>query len=93
MNDGHLRDSIEYAATDDKVMVGSNLPYALIHQEGGIIKPKNGKYLRFKGRSGNDVFVREVIIPARPYIGVSRVDMEEVRAILSDFLAGALRGK
>ena len=88
-----LRRSIEYAATSDKVMVGSNLPYARIHQKGGTIKPKTGKYLKFKGRGGNDVFVKEVTIPARPYLGVSADDMEEVKATLEDFLAGAFTGK
>ena len=34
-----LRRSVDYAATSDKVMVGSNLPYARIHQKGG----KTGK--------------------------------------------------
>ena len=37
--ESHLKDSIDYAATSDKVMVGSNLPYARIHQLGG----KTGK--------------------------------------------------
>ena len=70
--------SLDYAATNDKVMVGagSNVKYASIHH--------------FGGQAGRG---QKTTIPARPYIGVSRVDMEEVRAILSDFLAGALRGK
>ena len=70
--------SLDYAATNDKVMVGagSNVKYASIHH--------------FGGQAGRG---QKTTIPARPYIGGSRVDMEEVRAILSDFLAGALRGK
>lgn len=71
-----LRRSIEYAATSDKVMVGSNLPYARIHQLGG----KTGKG-------------HKVTMPARPYLGVSSDDMEEVKATLEDFLAGAFTGK
>ena len=89
--ESHLKDSIDYVATPDKVMVGSNLPYARIHQKGGTIKPKKGKYLKFKGIGGNDVFVKEVTIPARSYIGVSAEDMEEVRATVADFLAGAFK--
>lgn len=38
-NNGHLKGSIDKIATPDKVMVGSNLPYARIHQLGG----KTGK--------------------------------------------------
>ena len=70
--------SLDYAATSDKVMVGAG---------------SNVKYAsihHFGGQAGRG---QKTTIPARPYIGVSRVDMEEVRAILSDFLAGALRGK
>lgn len=69
-----LRRSIEYAATPDKVMVGSNLKYARIHQLGG----KTGKG-------------HKVDMPARPYLGVSAEDMEEVRETVADFLKGAFK--
>ena len=88
-----LRDSIDYATTTDKVMVGSNKAYAAIHQFGGTIKPKHAKRLKFKGSGGKDVFVKEVTIPARPFIGVSKEDMQEVKATIGDFLAGAFKGK
>lgn len=86
-----LRKSIDYAATSDKVMVGSNLPYARIHQKGGTIKPKKAKKLVFKGRGGKKVAVDEVTIPARPYLGVSADDMKDVRETISDFLAGTFK--
>ena len=73
-NESHLKDSIDYAATSDKVMVGSNLPYARIHQLGG----KTGKG-------------HKVDMPARPYLGVSEEDMDEVRETMADFLAGAFK--
>lgn len=69
-----LRRSIDYAATPEKVMVGSNLPYARIHQLGG----KTGKG-------------HKVDMPARPYLGVSAEDMEDVRETMADFLAGAFK--
>jgi phage virion morphogenesis protein len=69
-----LRRSVDYAATSDKVMVGSNLPYARIHQKGG----KTGKG-------------HKVDMPARPYLGVSEEDMDEVRETVADFLAGAFK--
>lgn len=69
-----LRRSIDSAATPEKVMVGSNLPYARIHQLGG----KTGKG-------------HKVDMPARPYLGVSKEDMEEVRETMADFLAGAFK--
>ena len=88
MHSGRLRRSIDYAATSDKVMVGSNLAYARIHQKGGEITPKNAKKLVFKDSDGKTVAVDAVTIPARPYLGVSKEDMEDVKATMADFLAG-----
>lgn len=73
-NTARLRKSIDYAATASKVMVGSNVVYARIHQMGG----KAGKG-------------HKLTIPARPYLGVSKEDVEEVKAILADFLAGTFK--
>lgn len=88
-NIGRLRDSIDRVATPDKVMVGSNLAYARIHQEGGTITPKTAKKLVFTGRGGKKVAVDKVTIPARPYLGVSEDDMDDVKAAMTKFLAGA----
>lgn len=68
-----LRASIDYAATPTKVMVGSNVAYARIHQMGG----KTGKG-------------HKVTMPARPYLGVSGEDMEEVKETVSEFIKNAL---
>lgn len=46
--------------------------YAAIHQFGGTIKPKNGKYLTFKGSGSRFVRVKQVIIPARPFMPVNQ---------------------
>lgn len=86
---GRLRDSIDRVATPDKVMVGSTLAYARIHQEGGTITPKTAKKLVFTGRGGKKVAVDKVTIPARPYLGVSEDDMDDVKAAMTNFLAGA----
>lgn len=88
---GRLSKSIDYAATSNKVMVGSNLAYARIHQKGGVITPKKAKRLIFKGSDGQTVSADKVTIPARPYLGVSDEDMEEVKAVMADFLAGAFK--
>lgn len=71
-----LMQSIDYAATADSVMVGSNVVYARIHQMGGQA-----------GRG------HKVTIPVRPYLGVSKADMAEVKRILHEFMASALSGK
>ena len=68
-------------------LVGTNVVYARIHEVGGVIKPKAGKYLRFKTADGFWHTVKEVTIPARPYAApamreekdyISRVIIREV---------------
>lgn len=39
--------------------------YIKVHEFGATIVPKNGKFLRFRGRDGGFVFMRSVTIPAR----------------------------
>lgn len=65
---GTLRDSIRITAIDAKsVTVGSDRAYAAIHQFGGVIKPKAGKYLVFT-IGGKKIFAKKVTIPARPFL-------------------------
>lgn len=40
-----LVNSIAFTTTQDSVIVGTNLRYARIHHEGGIIRPVNARYL------------------------------------------------
>lgn len=91
LDTGRLRSSIDFAATPQKVMVGSSVKYARIHQLGGDIKAKNGKALKFKGKDGKAVLVKKVAMPARPYLGVSKDDMAEVRATVKSYLAGCFK--
>lgn len=90
-NTGDLMKSIDKYATSSKVMVGSNKEYARIHQLGGTVRPKKGKFLKFRGLDGEDVFAKEVTIPARPYLGISDDDREEIVATMTDFLEGAFK--
>jgi phage gpG-like protein len=43
------------------------MPYARIHQLGGVIKAKGGGKLAFPGAGGKMVFRKQVTIPARPF--------------------------
>jgi len=66
-NTGNLKRSITVepkspAAIKDKVQVGSNLDYARIQDQGGVITPKRKKYLRFKYK-GQWRTVKRVKIP------------------------------
>jgi len=42
---GDLMRSIIYSVDGEKIIIGSNLPYAKIQHEGGIITPKNKNWL------------------------------------------------
>lgn len=68
---GELKNSITYRAGENKVLVGpgTGIPYARIHQLGGVIRPKNGKALLVP--CGNRILrLKQVKIPARPYLTV-----------------------
>jgi len=66
---------------------GTRVPYAAIHEFGGItrphvIVPKRKKFLVFRGRDGRLVFARKVNhpgsrIPARPYLGPALRDSKQ----------------
>lgn len=78
-----LKNSIKSEADATGAAVGTNTIYAATHQfgdEGRTIRAKKGKYLRFQVR-GKWVNVEKVTvnIPARPYLGISDEDMEEIR--------------
>jgi len=84
-----LRTSIKAEADSTGLAVGTNLIYAATHQFGDerTIRAKNGKYLKFKI---GDHFVSKpsvrVNIPARPFLGISRQDDEDIREMLEDIV-------
>ncbi|KAF0231662.1 MAG: hypothetical protein FD175_570 [Beijerinckiaceae bacterium] len=74
---GALARSIDYSVSGDTAIIGSGLIYAGVHQNGATIVPKKAKRLVF--RLGNrTVFARKVTIPARPFIGLSSENAEDV---------------
>lgn len=81
-----LQKSINAKITTNTVYVGTNLEYARIHQLGGEIKPKNKKALKFPVGKDKWATVQKVTMPARPYLGISDEDREEVKAIIADHL-------
>lgn len=78
-------------------LVGTNVPYAAIHQFGGktgprIIRAKKGKALKIPGIG----FRRSVnhpgsVIPARPFIGVSPTDIQDMLDAITRNLQKALK--
>lgn len=84
-----LRSSIRSEASAEGLAVGTNDIRAATHQFGDtrIIKAKRKKALRFRV-NGRWVSKKEVkvTIPARPFLGVSEEDEEEIKKLLSQAL-------
>jgi phage gpG-like protein len=62
------------------------VPYGAIHEYGGVIRPKAGQYLTFQV-NGRWVRVRQVTIPARPYL---KPAYEEVTPKFNEYLQDAI---
>ena len=63
----HVEDD-EVTNTAAWVNVGSELIYARIQEFGGVIEPKNKKFLSWLSKDGSRIFAKRVHIPAQPYL-------------------------
>lgn len=82
---GDLKKSIDFVAQTDCVLVGpgGGLPYARIHQLGGVIRPKRAKALMVP--CGNRILkLKSVTIPARPYLVVPGSEVPLLAGIVVD---------
>lgn len=85
---GHLAGSISSRATPGEAAWGVNRIYAGIHQFGGVIKPKSKSALRFRVAGGGFVTARQVAMPARPFLGISKEDREDILHVLRKHYGG-----
>lgn len=90
---GGLKGSINTRASEAGAEVGTNLVYAATHQfgaSGRTIRAKNKPYLAFQV---NGRYIRKkqvtVNIPARPFLGISEKDREDIREMLEEALGEA----
>lgn len=65
---GQLLASLTYLADNTELAIGSNKVYAALHQMGGT----------------DDMPPGPAAVPARPYIGISQDDEDEIGAILTE---------
>jgi hypothetical protein len=88
---GRLRESIKSGTniTERRMYgwVGSDLIYARLQEEGGIIRPKKGEYLRFQV-DGKWRFARQVTIKGQHYLEravVGRIDsvQKEIESVIT----------
>lgn len=82
-----LKNSIKAQADGAGAAVGTNMVYAATHQFGDerTIRAKKSRYLRFRlGDRWVSVPSVRVNIPARPFLGISKEDEVEIKAILEE---------
>lgn len=87
---GQLRNSIHARSDASGFAVGTNAKHAATHQfgePGRTIRTRRKKVLRFQynGKWVSKKQVR-VKIPARPFLGLSEEDMQEMKATVEDFI-------
>jgi phage gpG-like protein len=70
-----VKSSITTMGTTLVGRVGSPVVYAAIHEYGGIIRPKNSKYLVFR-INGSWVRTKKVTMPAREWLSKSLEDVK-----------------
>lgn len=83
-----LYNSIKYTVLDGgkRVVVGTNVSYAPVLHFGATIRAKTGKYLKFKTTMGGWAQIQSVIIPPRPFLGMSVDDSQEVLFEIEEYL-------
>lgn len=88
---GGLQGSLTMDSDDRSVVVGSARVYAAVHQFGATIRPRTAKTLLFRTARGR-VWgaAKEVTIPARPYLGLSRRDEDTILDVTETHLMRVL---
>ena len=78
---GRLQRSITYRTRGRRLVIGTSLIYAAIHQTGGVIRAK-GKALRIPIGGGRAIFRKSVTIPARPFLVIKPQDPADIAGAL-----------
>lgn len=86
----HLLDSIAYTVSGNTTEWGASWEFAHVHQNGAVIKPKTAKALSFM-MGGKRVSAKQVTIPARPFVGLSAANGNEIQHLVTDYLGSLLK--
>lgn len=62
--------------------------YARIHNEGGVIRPKAKKALKFKQTGYGERIIGKVVMPKRQFLGFGQAEQTTVEEVMGDFLRG-----
>lgn len=82
-----ITDSADAITASVGVSLGT-IPYARIHEYGGVILPKNGPYLVFKTADGAWHKVKSVTMPERSYL---RSSLNEMRPTIAGEIQNACK--
>lgn len=88
---GNLEGSIRFETRPGELEVGvdgvgASSRHAATHQFGAIIRPVNATSLRFRLANGKFVSTQEVVIPARPFLGVDENDKTDMKEVAVEHL-------
>ena len=73
--------SLAHSSSAEEAVWGASWEFAHVHQEGMTITPKNGAVLKWWYQKGGNVhfaFAKSVTIPARPFVGISDANAQEI---------------
>jgi len=76
--------SITMQVSTRSLTVGTDVIYARIHQLGGVIKPKTGKALKVNIPGVGWRTLKQVTIPARPFLVVQDEDIRVFNRIIGE---------
>lgn len=80
----NLLDSVASHAGSDLAEWGAAWEFAHVHQDGMTIVPKHAERLAFTV-GGQFVTAKEVTIPARPFVGISAANRDEILDLVTDW--------
>ena len=88
---GRLLNSIITITKKNNVIVGTDVLYAKLMHYGGTIRAKSKPYLVFKTPTGGWVKRKSVTVPARPILGVSEDDAQNMLTAIEEYLEDLLK--
>lgn len=87
----NLLDAFFYSVSDPEVTLANSFIGARILHDGGVIVPKDAKALHFSMGGNRRVFAMRVVIPSRPFMGVSADNESEIIEAVEGFIGGMLQ--
>lgn len=83
----NLADAFYYEVSDPEVRVSNNFIGAGVLHFGAVITPKTADALVFS-MGGQTVFAQRVVVPPRPFMGISVDNTVEILSTVEAFIAG-----